>query len=215
MKIKKIGWTSFLISTDDISVLTDPLLLKESGASFPKTQVDVCLFTNCVVKGQEGALRATGLDQKVFPDKRKKVIEICTAGEYEVGGIMIRRGLNDDFYIIDEKNLRVVYMGGTGKDIDPEEVKNLGDVDALILPVGDGELFIDYEKLEKIISNIDPAILIPCGFKGESKNHTELKTKEEFIKYFGYANATEEGYINLAKKRVEEDQKSVEVIFLK
>lgn len=206
MKIKKIGWTTFLISSDNISVLTDPLKLKEEGLSIPKTQTDICVFTECPEEKY---------DDKVVSDKRDSVMEICTPGEYEVGGLMIRRDLDDDFYIIDEKNLRIVYMGGVSKDLNPEKTKNLGDVDALIIPVGNGEHFMDYDNLEKLISNIDPAILIPCAYKEEGKKSTGLKTREEFVKYFGYANAQDEGYVNLARKRVEEDQKSVEVIFLK
>lgn len=46
MKIKKVGWTTFLLTTDNISVLTDPGILKESEASFPKTAADVVLFTD-------------------------------------------------------------------------------------------------------------------------------------------------------------------------
>ena len=206
MKIKKIGWTTFLISTDGISLLTDPLQMKEEGLNIPKTEADICIFTN----KPEGKY-----DDKIGPDKRAKIMEIFTPGEYEVGGLMIRRDFNEEFYIIDEKNLRVVYMGGVSKGFDPEKTKNLGDVDALILPVGDGDSFMDYDTLEKVISYIDPAILIPCAYKEEGKKSTGIKTKEEFIKHFGYANATDEGFVNLARKRVEEEQKSVQVIFLK
>ena len=138
MKIKKIGWTTFLISSDNISVLTDPLKLKEEGLSIPKTQTDICIFTECPEEKY---------DDKVVSDKRDSVMEICTPGEYEVGGLMIRRDLDDDFYIIDEKNLRIVYMGGVSKDFNPEKAKNLGDVDALIIPVGNGENFIDRKSV--------------------------------------------------------------------
>lgn len=216
MKIKKVGWTTFLLTIDNLSVLTDPGILKESGASFPKTAADVVLFTDYPSTPDDTSiLKKLGLEDKVVPDKREKIMEIYTPGEYEVGGIMIRRELNEDFYIIDDRNLRTVYMGATGKDFDPEKVKNLGDVDALILPVGNGDMFMEYDTIEKVISNIDPAILIPCAYKGESKKDEGLKSREEFIQHFGYANARDEGFVNLAKKRVEEDQKSVEVIFLK
>lgn len=216
MKIKKVGWTAFLLTTDNISVLTDPGILKNSGASFPKTAADVVLFTDYPISPDTNSVLAKlNLTDKVEPDKREKVMEIYTPGEYEVGGIMIRRGLDDDFYIIDDKNLRTVYMGATGKDFNPEKAKNLGDVDALILPIGNGDMFMEYDTIEKVVSNIDPAILIPCAYKGESKKIDGLKSREEFIQHFGYANAKDEGYINLAKRRVEEDQKSVEVIFLK
>jgi len=216
MKIKKVGWTTFLLTTDNISVVTDPDILKESGASFPKTAADVVLFSNYPSSPDTTSiLKKLNLEDKIGPDKREKIMEIYTPGEYEVGGVMVRRGTNDDFYIIDDKNLRTVYMGATGKDFDPDRAKNLGDVDALILPVGDGDMFMEYDTIEKVISNIDPAILIPCAYKGESKKNDGLKSREEFIQYFGYANAKDEGYINLAKRKVEEDQKSMEIVFLK
>jgi L-ascorbate metabolism protein UlaG (beta-lactamase superfamily) len=127
---------------------------------------------------------------------------------------MIRRGIGDDFYVIDEKNIRVVYMGGTDNTFDLAKSKDLGDVDVLILPVGDGVNFMDFDKIEKIISNTDPAILIPCAYKGEGGKNGELKSKEEFIKHFGFTNVRDENYLNVNKKKVEEEEKSIEVIFL-
>ncbi len=216
MKIKKIGWTTFSITTNNISVLTDPLVLKESKQSFPKTPSDVVILTKYGNTPSESILKDTGLDAKVVPDKRDQIMEIYTPGEYEVGGIMIRRGLNEDFYVIDEKNTRVVYMGEVGKDFDPQKVKNLGDVDILILPIGDGDSFMDYETIEKVISNIDPAVLIPCAYKEDSDGKSEVKSKEDFLKHFGYSNVREETTYTVAKRKIdEENQQSVEVIFLK
>jgi hypothetical protein len=71
-----------------------------------------------------------------------------------------------------------------------------------------------FEQIEKVISNTDPAILIPCAYKGEGDKSSELKSKEEFIKHFGFTNVKEENYVNVNKKRVEEEGKSIEVIFL-
>jgi len=214
MKIKRRGWTSFLIISDEISILTDPLMLKEFGVSFRKTKADICLFTNYSKKIKKSILKDNGLEKKVVPDNRKEVIEISTPGEYEVGGIMIHRGVNDDFFMIDEKTTRVVYMGGTRKDFDPDDVRDLGDVDVLIVPVGDGVDFMKFETIEKVISNTDPAILMPCAYNDKGNNKKGLKTREEFIEHFGFANVHEESYLTVSKKKVEEDQRSVEVVFL-
>ena len=213
MKIKKIGWTSFLLSSNNISVLTDPLMLNEFGKSFPKTKADVCLFSNYDRETKAGILKNSKLDKKIIGDNRESVMEINSPGEYEVGGVMIRRGIDDKFFIIDEKTIRVVYMGGTDNTFDPNDVKDLGDVDVLIIPVGDGVNFMDFDKIEKVISNIDPVILVPCAYQGEGGSG-DLKTKDEFIKHFGFANVKDESYININKKKVELEQQSVEVIFL-
>jgi len=214
MKIKRRGWTSFLITSDEISLLTDPLAWSETDASFRKTKADICLFTEYDKKIKKSILKDNKLGKKIVPDNREEIMEINTPGEYEVGGIMIRRGIGENFFIIDEKTTRVVYMGGTGKDFDPDDVKDLGDVDVLIIPVGDGVEFMDFEKIEKVIANTDPAILIPCAYKEGGTGNKDLKSKEEFIKHFGFANVHEETYLTVSKKKVEKDQKSVEVVFL-
>jgi hypothetical protein len=214
MKIKKIGWTTFLLNNDNISVLTDPLSLVESGKLFPKTKADVCLYSNYSKKIKKNILEDNKLNEKITADKRETVMEIISAGEYEIGGLMIRRDVGDKFFIIDEKSIRIIYMGGTDNDFNPDDAKNLGDVDVLIMPVGDGVNFMDFDKIEKVISYVDPAILIPCAYQEDSNKNGNLKSKEEFIKHFGFANVREENYININKKKVEEEQKSVEVIFL-
>lgn len=214
MKIKRVGWTSFLITSDNISVLTDPLELSESEAKFTKTKADICLFTKYTKKIKKSILQDNKLQKKVVPDNRDEIMEINTSGEYEIGGIVIRRGIDDDFFIIDEKTTRVVYLGGTDNNFDPKKVKDLGDVDVLIIPVGDGVNFMDFEKIGDVISRTDPAILIPCAYKEGGSSNGKLKSKEEFIKHFGFANVREENYITISKKEVEKDQQSVQVIFL-
>ncbi len=215
MKIKKVGWTSFLISSANISAMTDPLLLSESGVSFPKTNADIITITNYEKDIKESILKDTKLDGKVVPEHREKIIEISSAGEFEIGGLMIRRDIDSDVYIIDENNLRVVYLGGTGKNFDSATIKDVGDVDVLIMPVGDGVNFMDFDTMEKVISDVDPAVLLPCAYAEDGPKGNTLKSKEEFIKHFGFANVREEGYLNVTKKKVdEEEQQSVEVIFL-
>lgn len=215
MKIKKIGWTSFQISNSNISAMTDPLMLVEAGVSFPKTSTDIVVVTQYGEDIKEGIIKDNKLESKVVPEHREKIFEISTSGEYEIGGLMIRRDMDSDMYIIDENNLRVVYLGGTKKDFDPAKLKNTGDVDVLILPVGDGVNFMDFDAMEKVISEIDPAIILPCAYSEEGPKGNTLKSKDEFIKHFGFANVRDESYINVTKKKVdEEDQQSVEVIFL-
>ncbi|MDD4382229.1 MAG: MBL fold metallo-hydrolase [Candidatus Dojkabacteria bacterium] len=215
MKIKRVGWTSFLISSPNVSAITDPIMLSQSGVSFPKTKADIAIFSGYNKEIKDTVLKDNKLDNKVVVETRPSVMEIYTAGEFEIGGLMIRRDLGQNFYIIDEKNVRVVYLGGTDNDFQPDVVKDVGDVDVLIIPVGDGIHFMDFEKLEKVISNIDPAIILPCAYKEENSKMEGIKSKEEFIKYFGFANVSEETTLNVSKRRVEEEQQSAEVIFLK
>jgi len=205
MKIKSLGWSSFLLTAGDISILTDPLALKQSGLSFTKNKADVVLFSSKDLRGKENILVENDMLKKIEPDHRESIIEISSPGEYEIGGMMIRRDVDSQFYTIDEAVLRVVDVSLT---------KDLGDVDVLILPIGNGNLFIDYDKIEKILNYIDPTILIPCAYKSEGvKVGSDLKSKEDFIKHFGFTNVKEDTYLNVTPTP-EQESKNIEVIFL-
>jgi len=214
MKIRNIGWTTFQLNVGDITLLTDPNALKESGLSFTKVKSDVVLFTDNELIGKENILEEKDLLKKIESDNRKSIIEISSPGEFEIGGVMVRRDVDSSFYIIDEKILRVVYMGLLDNNFDISLTKDLGDVDVLILPIGNGSLFIDYEKIEKILNNVDPTILLPCAYKKDGlKIGKDIKSREDFIKYFGFTNVRDESYVNVSPSP-EQEQKNMEVIFL-
>ena len=214
MKIKSLGWSSFSLSNDNISILTDPVALKESGIGLPKCKADVVLFSQRDLYGKEDILREYELEKKIEPDHRDNIFEISSPGEYEIGGMMIRRGIDLPFYTIDEGNLRVVYMGVIDNSLDVSKTKDLGDVDVLILPIGNGDLFIDYEKIEKILNYIDPTVLLPCAYKTDGlKVGKDIKSRDDFIKYFGFTNVKEQSSLNVTST-VEQESKIMEVIFL-
>ena len=214
MKIKSLGWSSFCLSNDNISILTDPVALKESGIGLPKCKADVVLFSQRDLYGKEDILREYEIEKKIEPDHRDNIFEISSPGEYEIGGMMIRRGIDLPFYTIDEGNLRVVYMGVIDNSLDVSKTKDLGDVDVLILPIGNGDLFIDYEKIEKILNYIDPTVLLPCAYKTDGlKVGKDIKSRDDFIKYFGFTNVKEQSSLNVTST-VEQESKIMEVIFL-
>jgi len=214
MKIKSLGWSSFCLSNDNISILTDPVALKESGIGLPKCKADVVLFSQRDLYGKEDILREYEIEKKIEPDHRDNIFEISSPGEYEIGGMMIRRGIDLPFYTIDEGNLRIVYMGVIDNSLDVSKTKDLGDVDVLILPIGNGDLFIDYEKIEKILNYIDPTVLLPCAYKMDGlKVGKDIKSRDDFIKYFGFTNVKEQSSLNVTST-VEQESKIMEVIFL-
>lgn len=214
MKIKSLGWSSFSLSTDNISILTDPLALDKSGIGLPKSKADVVLFSQTDLYGKENILKEYGLDKKIEPDHRDFIFEISSPGEYEIGGMMIRRDIDLPFYTIDEGILRIVYMGLIDNSLDISKTKDLGDVDVLILPIGNGDLFIDYDKIEKILNYIDPTVLLPCAYKTNGlKVGKELKSKDDFIKYFGFTNVKEQSSLNVTPTP-EQENKIMEVIFI-
>ncbi|MCD4756112.1 MBL fold metallo-hydrolase [bacterium] len=215
MKIKKHSWTTFLITGDNVTLLTDPQEVNKSGLTLSKVKTDVVLFSDTKLILKDKILKSEGIEKKVVASERGEIIEISSPGEFEVGGLMIRREIGSNIYIIDEQNLRIVYLGIMDKEFDVDSTKDLGDVDVLIAPIGDGKTFMDYDKLEKIFSNIDPQILLPCGYeeKGLKKNEG-IKTKKDFLEHFGFTNVSDESYLNIKSKKSEREGTPMEVIFL-
>lgn len=196
MKIKYNGYTSFTFNVGGLVVLTDPMLAKSKGVKGIANEADI------VVSSQEGE-KFSGK-----PVNRDSVFEISASGEYEVAEFIVQRPIGANFYVFDYKLIRIVYLGVGSRDVDLKQLRDLGDVDVLILPYSDGSNFPSYEKIQEIISIIEPIVLVPYGPKDEGS-----KSKDEFIKYFGYINAVTEKLLKV-ESRHEVDDRSMKVVFL-
>ena len=205
MKIRSLGFLSFSLSFDNIDVLTDPLSLSDVGLKLPKSKADVVLYTD---------EKDIADEKKVVPSKKDVVLHIQTPGEFELGGLMVRRALNSPYYVLDEEFLRIVYVGKISKDIRVEEFKNLGDVEVLIIPIGDGESFPEFGIIEKIINQVEPLVLVPSGFKtSQMSSSKDLKTIDEFVKQAGYTNVRTEKVFSISGGP-EKEVRNMEVIIL-
>lgn len=211
MKVKSINQVSFEISTDTVTIVTDPLAFELFGLKFPKTQADIAVFSQKKYEGKSNILDGF---EKLVAGSRGSIFEINTSGEYEIAQMLIQRPINAPYYMFDSGYSRVVYIGLDSKDADISTFEDLGDVEALIVPVGDGGRFIDFDKLQDIISEIEPGILIPYGYKSnDMKNGDGLKNKEEFLHHFGYTNSREEKTLKIAQ-RSENDESVMDIVFL-
>lgn len=205
MKIRSLGYLSFHLSFDKVDVLTDPDSLQDVGLTFPKTTSDVVLYT--------GAGKDVPVD-KLSPSKKDTTMSINTPGEYELGGLMVRRSIGCNFYLLDEDYLRVLYVGYLDKGVKVEDFKNLGDVEVLIIPVGDGDNFPEFGVIEKIISQVDPLLLIPSGFKTDAmKESNNLKTADDFVKQAGYTNIQHEKQVSIVGAP-EKEVRKMDVVIL-
>lgn len=204
MKIKAIGFTSFQIENDNISLVTDPHFPQTLGIKVGSLEADVVLYSD----------EKNKRDANITPKNREKLFEINGAGEYEIADLLVQRPIGMPYYIIDYGYTRIVYVGLDSKNADKSMFTDLGDVEVLILPVGDGEMFPDYEKIQDIVNEVDPANLVPCGYMGKGiKSDVTLKTKEEFLKYFGYTNFSEEKTLKISGRQ-ENEETAMNIIFI-
>ncbi|MBI2482424.1 MAG: MBL fold metallo-hydrolase [Candidatus Vogelbacteria bacterium] len=135
-------------------------------------------------------------------------------GAYEVGGIFIEGlaspGANDyinTIYALNLDGMRVCHLGVLATlAIDPEALESIGAVDILFVPIGGGDR-LSAKEAAKIAASLEPKIVIPVLYSGESD--PELKI---FLKEIG-----EEGIKavdKLAIKRRDLETKEGEVVLL-
>ncbi len=209
MKIESLGYLSFLLSFDHLNMLTDPLSLEDIGLKVPKKKTDAVIYSkNLDEKSMEKA------ESLFTPSRKDRVLHIKAPGEYELGGLMIRRGIDSNVYILDEDDLRILYIGYISKEVKVDDFKNLGDVDVLIIPVGDGANFPEFGDVVKIVNKVDPLVLIPSGYKTDDmKAGGDLKTVQEFLKQAGYTNVRYEKSINVSGG-VDKEVRNMDVVIL-
>lgn len=81
-----------------------------------------------------------------------------TSGGKERGGSLIS--------IIAADDLAIAHMGDLGHALDADEVKKMGHVDIMLLPVG-GFFTIDASAAREVMSAVRPVITIPMHYKTE------------------------------------------------
>lgn len=155
MHINWYGQGCFKIQSKDLDILISPFDVKESGLRTPRIK--------------KGLILAGKLNQKTSQDSSAEIFSISAPGEYEKEGIFIY-GLvpKDDYpviiYRIEIEGVSIVHLGGVNHLLSDEIVDELGDVDVLMIPVG-GKNMLGAEKAAKVISQLEPRIVIPMNYK--------------------------------------------------
>ena len=93
------------------------------------------------------------------------------------------RGVNT-IYVIEAEEIRFCHLGDLGqKQLTDEQLEKIDRVDVLMIPVGGGYT-IDSSAAQKIISEIEPKIIIPMHYN-LPKLKIELDDISKFLKAMG------------------------------
>lgn len=117
-------------------------------------------------------------------------------GEYEVKDVFIqgissfhddvqgaKRGQNT-IYTIEVEGLRVCHLGDLGqKELTPNQLEKIGDIDILMVPIGGGYT-ISAKEAAEAISQIEPRIVIPMHYH-IPKLKIKLEGLDKFLKAMG------------------------------
>lgn len=130
------------------------------------------VFQGLKEPNKRGATEWNVIDEKVGTIK---VRSLATYHDAEDGRL---RGKNAVF-IVEAEGLTVCHLGNLGHELSAEQVKAIGPVDVLLVPVG-GVYVLNGESAKKVADAIKPKRLIVPMHYG-TPNFDELLTPEEFL----------------------------------
>jgi len=187
-KISYAGQSCFQISVSnsrdhDADIVIDPFD-EEVGLKVPNFSADILLVTH------------DHHDHNNTKAVKGTPFLIEGPGEYEIKGVFIQGipAFHDDkegkekgtntIYTIEAEDIRFCHLGDLGqKQLTDEQVDKIGAIDVLMVPVG-GEYTIDSSLAQKIISQIEPKIIIPMHY-ALPKTKGKLDEVSKFLKTMG------------------------------
>ncbi len=169
------------------------------GLNLPKLEADILLLTHN---------HEDHNNKKIF---KKEPFIIDGPGEYEIRDIFIqgifsfhdnekgkKRGANT-IYTIAGEEIRICHMGDFGQEeLTDKQLQEIGEIDVLMIPVG-GNYTIDAKGATKIISQIEPRIVIPMHYKIPGLK-IKLDDLSLFLKAIGEKGARGEEKLSVFKK---------------
>jgi L-ascorbate metabolism protein UlaG (beta-lactamase superfamily) len=188
-KIYWAGQSCFQISVSNskdhsADIVIDPYDEK-IGLKLPNLSADILLVTH------------QHHDHNNIKDVKGTPFVIQGPGEYEVKEVFIQgipsfhddkegkeRGQNT-IYVIEAEEMRFCHLGDLGqKQLTDEQLEKIDRVDVLMIPVGGEGYTIDFSSAQKIISQIEPKIVIPMHY-ALPKNKIKLDEVSKFLKTMG------------------------------
>lgn len=183
MKIKWLGHSCFLITGGNgVRILTDPFD-ETVGYQLPAVEADIVTSSHDhfdhnhigVVKGDFVHLNKPG-------PYRERDIEIRGIGSYHDGQGGQKRGDNIIFTFRLE-GISVCHLGDLGHLLEDEQIRAIGPVDILLVPVG-GTYTIDYRQAVDLIGQLEPKLVIPMHYKTPAMGF-DIDGVDKFLKEYG------------------------------
>ncbi|MCJ7786780.1 MBL fold metallo-hydrolase [Patescibacteria group bacterium] len=229
MQIIWHGQSCFQISlqpekNNQVRIVIDPFD-EIIGLRLPKLEADILLVTH------------SHPDHSNIKAVSGNPFLVSGPGEYEIKEIYIQgihswhdeeggKKLGENtVYTLEAEDLKLCHLGDLGQnELTPEQLEKIGGVDILMIPVG-GVVTIDPKGAQKIISQIEPKIVIPMHYqipsfrrakakveKKETSSTPKLDSLDKFLKVMGIKTAETLNKLLIKKKDLSEQGLKVVVL---
>lgn len=182
MKLKWLGHACFVIvSGEGVRIITDPYQVGGGINYSPINETaDIVVVSHghsdhdnvSAIKGKPEVVKGSGV-------KKVKGIEFKGIATYHDERQGAQRGTNTIFYFAMD-DIRICHLGDLGHELTPEQAREIGKVDVLLLPVG-GFYTIDANMAAKVADRLNPRIIVPMHFKTPKCDYPITKV-DDFLK---------------------------------
>lgn len=163
MEITHIGHSCFKLKGKDLTLVIDPYDPK-IGYKLPKLEADVLLTTHFHYDHHNvGGVIGYKLLIEYPGEYETKEVFIYGLPTFHDNKKGAERGKNT-IYLIEVNGFSILHLGDLGHELEQTTLEKIGDVDVLMIPVG-GVYTIDAEIAAKVISSIEPGIVIPMHYQ--------------------------------------------------
>jgi L-ascorbate metabolism protein UlaG (beta-lactamase superfamily) len=119
-------------------------------------------------------------------DQTVKGVRVRTVGVYHDDTQGSQRGKNAIF-VFDVGGLRLAHLGDLGHTLSPEQIRDIGPVDVILIPVG-GFYTVDGKAATEVVNQLNPKIVIPMHYKTADLSPSlagQLAPVDDFIQAMG------------------------------
>lgn len=207
------GQSCFTIKSKDKIIVIDPFG-SEIGLKEPKLTADILLVSH-----EHSDHSNISIVKKAHDDL--KIIN--EAGEYEFGGVYIQAipAYHDDkngkdkggtlMFTVRLEEMVVAHMGDLGQtEFTESQLEELNGIDILLVPVG-GKYTVDGHQAAKIVSQIDPRIVIPMHYKIPGLT-VKINDASAFLAEEGAKGVEEKDELKIDKKNLPVEEREVVVL---
>jgi L-ascorbate metabolism protein UlaG (beta-lactamase superfamily) len=139
---------------------------------------------------------------------------LTSPGEYEVSGVLItgvaarlhvdEAGQNGTIYVIHAEDVVVAVLANIAPNLANQQLEAMGQVDVLLVPIGGHGLTLDAQAAAKIVSEVEPKVVIPIHYEDGTKYQMPQDKVDVFLKEIG-ANSSPEAKYRAIKKDLPEE----------
>jgi len=193
-----------------VNIVIDPFD-ESTGLRLPKLEADILLITHQhhdhnnikAVSGNPLIIEGPG-------EYEKKEVFIQGISSFHDASLGKERGANT-IYTIEAEDIRLCHLGDLGqKELTPEQLEKIGDVNILMIPVG-GTYTMNIKEIVKVMSQIEPNITIPMHYQ-IPKLKIKLDGLDKFLKAVGVKKLEPLSRLMIKKKDILSEEAKIVVL---